>query len=89
MPFEEARRKILTGQMGFQLDSANHQLCLSWLMDKEALRRDLKEERNESIARSSLLMSKIAIIIAVISTAWSIRDMISTGIAAIAGYFSK
>ena len=51
MPFEEARTKIMTRQLGHDFGSPNHEACLSWLKDKESSRRDAREEKTLSISQ--------------------------------------
>lgn len=76
MPFEEARTKILTRQLGNQFGSDNHELCLSWLLCKDAELRDAREAESLSIARDTLSISasarKWAIIAIIVSATTAI-----------------
>jgi len=76
MPFEEARVKILTRQLGNQFGSENHELCLSWLSCKEAELRDLRESESLSISRRALDISESA-------RKWAITAIIVSAITAI------
>ena len=67
MPFEEAREKILKGDLGSQLGSPNHDLFLSWLSLKESKLRDERESRTLRWARHAAYAAYAAAIIAAIS----------------------
>jgi len=43
MPFEEARTKILLGELGYNFNSASHSFCLNWILHKESQIRDERE----------------------------------------------
>lgn len=72
MPFEEARSKILTRQLGNDIDSPNHQFCLSWLREKEAGFRERRESETLVWARHAACAAYAAAIIAAISIAITI-----------------
>jgi hypothetical protein len=65
MPFEEARKKILHRELGDQFGSENHNFCLSWLFEKESVRKDEREEETLSISRKALDNSRLATRIAI------------------------
>jgi hypothetical protein len=75
MPFEEARSKILKEEMGNQIGSPNHQICLSWLSLKES---KLSENRGAETVRwarhaayaayAAAIMAAISIVITIIFT---------------------
>lgn len=67
MPFDEAREKILKGDLGSQIDSPNHKLFLSWLEFKESELRDERESKTLRWARHAAYAAYAAAIIAAIS----------------------
>ena len=83
MPFEEARTRILHGNLGFDEGSLSQKFCLSWLADKEAQLRDAREDSTLSIAKSAKKLTKrqlryaiYATIIALIATAITAKGWI-------------
>jgi hypothetical protein len=67
MPFEEARSKILREEMGNQIGSPNHQICLSWLSLKESKFCEDRELKTLCWARHAAYGAYAAAIIAAIS----------------------
>ena len=64
MPFKEARKKILHRRLGSYFDSSNHRLCLSWLLEKESSRKDVRDEETLLIAKDANLIASDALSIA-------------------------
>jgi hypothetical protein len=63
MSLDEARIAIATKTFG-DIDSPNHQLCLSWVSAKEAVSRDAREAETLAISKSSKAISEEALSIA-------------------------
>lgn len=66
MPLEQARHEISTGAFG-GIGGPDHAFCLSWLADKEAVRRDIREGETLRIARRANKLAIGAIIVSVIT----------------------
>lgn len=64
MSFEEARTKILQGDLDFDEGSLSQNFCLSWLRDKESSKRDERDNLTLRIAIWAIIIAIIAIITA-------------------------
>lgn len=78
MTFEEARRKILYCNLGYEPNSESHEFCISWLETKESERRDGREEETLKIARNALSDARLATRIAISAIILSIIMAIFT-----------
>lgn len=65
MPIEEARHEIYTGAFG-QIDSPSYRFCISWLADKEAFLRDIKDKETHRVACGANKLAIVAIILSVV-----------------------
>ena len=60
MPFEEARNKVLLGKLGYDFESASHNFCLSWLLNKESQIRAEESKERDAREASTLDIAKSA-----------------------------
>ncbi len=67
MPFEEARDKILKEELGNQIDSPNHKICLSWLKLKESEMHEKREKLTLGWAKHAAYAAYIAAGLTIIS----------------------
>jgi hypothetical protein len=67
MSLETARTAIHTRALGAEFDSPIHQFCISWLADKDAAAKTLREQESLAISRKALLNSRVATAIATIA----------------------
>jgi len=82
MPFEEARRRILHGELGYDFGSPSHEFCLAWLEEKEYLLRGAREEEILTIAKEANLVASKALSINTKQLRWAIYAAITAVIAA-------
>lgn len=76
MSFEEARNKILLGELGYDLNSLSHNFCLNWLLHKESQIRDDRERAFLSKASSQIRWARLAAILATIAAIIATQDQI-------------
>ena len=74
--FEEARSKILHLELGYDLESASHNFCLSWLLNKESQIRDERESLFLSKASVQIRWARWAAILATIAAIIATQDQI-------------